>query len=160
LPVAPPLESVVIGSASSPLNLTRGLVSLDHSASIEGSAHRSLDSIPSGILLRRSATAVIPCAYRFVGTCRYTPGRSYDHTRHATSVNVKNDQHVYTPCLGQQLARELHFLVVVLIMEDTSSRLVVDTQTIQFSLFFLLVHEPLRSCKQVVRRDEPVYMNR
>jgi hypothetical protein len=48
----PPLESVPIGSTSSSPYHSRGLVSLDHFARIEGSAHRSLDSIPFGILLR------------------------------------------------------------------------------------------------------------
>jgi hypothetical protein len=52
MPAPPPLESVVIGSASSSLDLSRGLVFLDHSARIEGSAHHFLDSIPFGILLR------------------------------------------------------------------------------------------------------------
>jgi hypothetical protein len=48
----PPLESIPIGSSLSFPYHSRGLVSLDHSARIEGSAHRYLDSIPFGILLR------------------------------------------------------------------------------------------------------------
>jgi hypothetical protein len=47
----PPLESIPIGSTSSFPYHSGGLVSLDHSARIEGSAHRSLDSITFGILL-------------------------------------------------------------------------------------------------------------
>jgi hypothetical protein len=43
---APPLESIPIGSTSSFFDHGRGLVSLDHPARIEGSAHHSLDSIP------------------------------------------------------------------------------------------------------------------
>jgi hypothetical protein len=49
---APPLESIPIGSTSSFPYHSRGLVSLDHSSRIEGSAHHFLDSIPFGILLR------------------------------------------------------------------------------------------------------------
>jgi hypothetical protein len=49
---APPLESIPIGRTSSFPYHSRGLVPLDHSARIEGSVHRSLDSIPFEILLR------------------------------------------------------------------------------------------------------------
>jgi hypothetical protein len=67
-----PLGSVFIGSALSSMSLSRGLVFVDRSSRIEGSAHRSLDSIPFGILLGRSATTVYLCACGFVRTCQYT----------------------------------------------------------------------------------------
>jgi hypothetical protein len=51
---------------------SRGLVSLDHSARIEGSAHHSFDLIPFGILLRWSAKAVYPCTCGLVRTHRCT----------------------------------------------------------------------------------------
>jgi hypothetical protein len=69
---APHLESIPIRSTSSFPYHSRGLVSLDHSSRIEGSACRSLDSIPFGILLRWSATTVYLCACGFVRTCQYT----------------------------------------------------------------------------------------
>jgi hypothetical protein len=69
---APPLESIPIGSTSSSPYHSRGLVSLDHPARIEASAHRSLDSISFGILLGRSAIIEYLCACGFVRTGQCT----------------------------------------------------------------------------------------
>jgi hypothetical protein len=48
-------------STPSSLYPSRGLVSLDHSSSIEGSTHRSLDSISVGVLYRRTVNLCRSC---------------------------------------------------------------------------------------------------